>query len=67
MCVAARVFGFVHRHWRLLVVLIAVVLLVLPLLRGKVAAFGLNGLGLGFGTMVVRRLLFWYMRLRLRR
>ncbi len=65
--VVARVFGFVHRHWRLLVVLIAVALLVPPLLRGEVAAFGLNGLGLGFGAMLIRRLLFWWMRRTLRR
>ena len=66
-CVAARVFGFVRRRWRLLAVLIAAALLVLPLLRGEVAAFGLNGLGLGFGVMAVRRLMFWCMRLRFRR
>ncbi len=65
--VAAGIGGFVRRRWRLLVVLIAVALLTLPLLRGDVAAFGLNGLGLGFGAMVVRRLLFWSMRRTLRR
>ena len=65
--VASGVGGFVRRRWRLLVVLIAVALLVLPLLRGDVAAFGLNGLGLGFGGMLIRRLLFWCVRLRLRR
>ena len=65
--VAAGVSGFVHRRWRLLVVLIAAALLVLPLLRGDVAAFGLNGLGLGVGGMLIRRLLFWCMRLGLRR
>ncbi len=65
--VAAGVGGFVRRRWRLLVVLIAAALLVLPLLRGEVAAFGLNGLGLGFGAMLIRRLLFWWMRRTLRR
>ncbi len=65
--VAAGVGGFVRRRWRLLMVLTAAALLVLPLLRGDVAAFGLNGIGLGFGAMLVRRLLFWFMRLRLRR
>lgn len=65
--VAAAVGGFVRRRWRLLVVLTAVALLVLPLLRGDVAAFGLNGLGLGFGAMLVRRLLFWCVRRTLRR
>ena len=65
--VAARVGGFVRRRWRLLVVLTAAALLVLPLLRGDIAAFGLNGLGLGFGAMLVRRLLFWCMRRTLRR
>ena len=64
---AAGVGRFVRRRWRLLLVLIAAALLVLPLPRGDVAAFGLNGLGLGFGALVVRRLLFWCMRLRLRR
>ena len=65
--VAAGVGGFVRRRWRLLLVLIAAALLVLPLLRGDLAAFGLNGLGLGFGAMVVRRFLFWCMRQTLRR
>ena len=65
--VAAGVGGFVRRRWRLLVVLLAVSLLALPLLRGYVAVFGLNGLGLGVGAMVVRRLLFWSMRRTLRR
>ena len=65
--VAAGVGGFVRRRWRLLLVLIAAALLVLPLLRGEVVAFGLNGLGLGFGAMLVRRLLFWCMRRTLRR
>ena len=63
--VAAVVGRFVRRRWRLLVVLIAAALLVLPLLRGDVAVFGLNGLGLGVGAMLVRRLLFWCMRLTL--
>ncbi len=65
--VAAGVGGFVRRRWRLLVVLLAVSLLALPLLRGDVAVFGLNGLGLGVGAMLVRRLLFWCLRLKLRR
>ena len=65
--VAAGVSGFVRRRGRLLVVLIAAALLALPLLRGDVAAFGLNGIGLGFGAMLVRRLLFWCLRRTLRR
>ena len=65
--VAARVGRFVRRRWRLLFVLIAAALLVLPLLRGDVAAFDLNGLGLGFGAMLVRRLLFWCLRRTIRR
>ena len=64
---AAGVGGLVRRRWRLLVVLIAAALLVLPLLHGDVAAFGLNGLGLGVWAMLVRRLLFWCMRLMLLR
>ena len=65
--VAAAVGGFVRRRWRLLVVLIAAALLVLPLLRGDVAAFGLNGIGLGFSAVLVRRFLIWCMRRTLRR
>ena len=64
---AAGVGGLVRRRWRLLVLLIVVALLVLPLLRGDVAAFGLNGLGLGFGAMLVCRVLFWCLRRTLRR
>ena len=64
---AAWLGGFVRRRWRLLVVLTAAALLVLPLLRGDVAAFGLNGLGLGFGAMLIRRLLFWCLRRIIRR
>ena len=56
--VAAGVGAFIRRRWRLLVVLLAVPMLALPLLRGDVVAFGLNGLGLGFAAMLVRRLLF---------
>ena len=59
--VAAGVLGFVRQRWRLLAVLLAVSLLTLPLLRGDVAAFGLNGIGLGVGAMVARRILFWWM------
>ena len=65
--VAAQVGGFVRRRWRLLVVLTAAALLVLPLLHGDIAAFGLNGLGIGIGAMVVRRLLFWCLRRSIRR
>ena len=65
--VAAGVGGFARRRWRLLVVLLAAALLVLPLLRGDVAVFGLNGLGLGVGAMLARRLLFWCVRRTLRR
>ena len=65
--VAAGVGRFVGRRWRLLLVVTAAALLVLPLLRGDVAAFGLNGLGLGFGAMLVRRLLFWCLRRTIRR
>ena len=65
--VAAGVSEFIRRRWRLLAVLLAAALLVLPLLRGDVAAFGLNGLGLGFGAMLGRRLLFWSVRRTLRR
>ena len=65
--VAAGIGWFVRRRWRLLLLLTGAALLVLPLLRGDVAPFGLNGLGLGFGAMLVRRLLFWCMRRTLRR
>ena len=65
--VAAGVGGFVRRRWRLLVVLTVAALLVLPLLRGDVAAFGLNGLDLGFAAVLALRLLFWCMCRTLRR
>ena len=44
----------------------AAALLALPLLRGDIAVFGLNGFGLGFGAMLVRGLLFRWIRLRFR-
>ena len=55
--VAAGVGGFVRRRWRLLALLMAAGLLLLPSLHSDVAAFSLNGLVLGFAAMLVRRLL----------
>ena len=59
--VAAWVGRFLPRRWRLTALVVFVALLVGPLLlSGNVAAFGLNGLG--FGWMLLRRFLFWYLR-----
>ena len=58
--VGARIGGLVWRRKRLVMLLVIVALLVGPLvLSGDVAVFGLNGLGLGFGGMLVRRFLPW--------
>ena len=46
--------------WRLTALVVFIALLVGPLLlSGDVAVFGLNGLGLGFGGMLLRRFLLW--------
>ena len=59
--VAAWVGRFLLRRWRLTALMVFVALLVGPLLSsGNVAVFGLNGLG--FGWMLLRRFLFWYLR-----
>ena len=66
--VAARLGGFRCRRKWLVARLIIMALLVGPLLlSGGVAVFGLNGLGLGFGGLLLRRFLFWCMRRTLRR
>ncbi len=58
--VAARIGGIVWQRKRLVMLLVIAALLVGPLLlSGDVAVFGLNGLGLGFGVMLLRRFLLW--------
>ena len=58
--VAARIGRFLLRRWRLTALVVFIALLVGPLLlSGDVAVFGLNGLGLGFGGMLLRRFLLW--------
>ena len=58
--VAAMVGRFLRRRGRLTALVVFVALLVGPLLlNGDVAVFGLNGLGLGFGGMLLRRFLLW--------
>lgn len=66
--VAATVGGFLWRRWRLTALAVLAALLLVPLLwGGDAAVFGLNGLGLGFGAMLLRRFTFWCIRRTLRR
>ena len=66
--VAAWVGRFLRRRWRLTALVLFAALLAGPLLlSGDIAIFGLNGLGVGVGALLLRQLLLWRMCRMLRR